>query len=101
MLKLKQEYAASEWNKDNERGNRLRCLARRKTDGAPHECTVCLEWFGEDALLPYQLHHAATHTRVCLDCLETRKCISCRVEKYNKYKGEGEHARKKQRTGEM
>ena len=101
ILKPKQEYAGSEWNKDNQRGNCKKCIAIRTKDGAPYECNVCYEWFCAEAFLPQQLHHAATHTRVCLGCLETRTCISCHVEKYKTYftKSEWIHARREDTQG--
>ena len=95
ILKPKQEYAPSEWNRDNKRGNCNKCMTIRTQNGAPYEYNVCYEWFCAEAFLPEQQHHNSIHTRVCLGCLETRTCISCHVAKYRKSfsNSEWEHAR--------
>ena len=101
LFKLKPEYNLCEWNKDQERGNCKTCIARRTKEGSPYECNACCEWLCAEAFEIRQRDFRSTHTRICISCLETRKCVICNTEKYKTYftTGEWEHARKKDSQG--
>ena len=59
-------------------------MLQRKKYGNPVECNVCYEWLDAEAFLPEQRHHSSTHTRVCFNCLESRRCVVCKEKKYLK-----------------
>ena len=99
ILKPKQEYHLCEWHKDNERGNCKACIAQRIKDGAPLECNTCNEWLCKEAFEPHQRDHQSTHTRICINCLETRKCINCERWQHKTGFSLGEWERARQNDG--
>ena len=82
LFKLKPEYNLCGWNKDQERGNCKTCIARRTKEGSPYECNACCEWLCAEAFEMRQRDFRSTHTRICISCLETRKCVICNTENY-------------------
>ena len=94
IVKHKSCYYQAQWDKPHKRGECKACVALRKEEGTPLDCTKCLEWKGEAAFAPHQRTAHSGKTRVCLDCVETRMRIACKVHRQRSAfpQGEWEHS---------
>ena len=96
IAKYKECYAVAQWNKALKQGNCKKCVKQRQEeDNTPLDCTYCGEWKEAEAFPPHLRHNYAKY-RPCLDCVETRMCIACRLHKQREAfsKGEWEHSRR-------
>ena len=73
-VKLKEEYAALQWNrKDNKRFCKL-CVERKEKEGTPFQCTNCGIWKTVEAFAKGKQHANNAQSRVCKDCVVLRRC---------------------------
>ena len=94
IVKYKECYTLAQWDKPQKRGNCKACVKLREEENTPLDCTKCYEWKGETAFAPHQRSARSNKTRVCLDCVETRKCKACNLHRERNAfsNGEWEHA---------
>ena len=94
ILKYKECYAPSQWDKPHKRGNCKACVKLRQEENTPFDCSKCWEWKGAEAFQPKHRSAHSNGKRVCLECVETRMCIKCQIYKpYAAFtKSEWEHA---------
>ena len=70
----KHEYAPQEWSKKNKRYYCKKCVRKREEAGTPWECSYCGLWKADGAFSPEQCSKYRINTRVCLNCVERRRC---------------------------
>ena len=101
IVKYKECYTPAQWDKPQKRGNCKACVKLREEENTPLDCSKCWEWKGETAFAPTQRCARSNKTRVCLDCVETRMCIACKLHRpRNDFsQGEWEHAAYKNERG--
>jgi len=70
----KHEYAPQEWSKKSKRYYCKKCVRKKEEAGTPWECSFCGLWKANGAFSPEQRSKYKIHTRVCLNCVERRRC---------------------------
>ena len=93
-VEYKSRYAPQQWTRKDKQPYCKDCVQRKCLEGVPLQCTNCYMWRAKDAFRPTQQHPSALNTRVCEDCIETRKCQACGENKDEKEftKREWQHA---------
>ena len=101
IVKYKECYAQTQWDKPEKHGNCKACVKLREEENTPFDCSRCYEWKGEEAFAPHQRSAHSAKTRVCVDCVETRKCIACKLHRQRDAfsQGEWEHAQQNNARG--
>ena len=69
----------SQFNRKDERHYCKVCVARKAREGTPYECRVCYFWKTEGSFDDRNL--ARHYYRVCMDCIEKRRCRLCGEDK--------------------
>ena len=71
-------------------GNCKACVKLRQLENPPFDCSRCYELKGEEAFAPRQRSAHSAKTRVCVGCVETRKCIACKLHRQRDAFSQGE-----------
>ena len=78
---FKDEFAASQWNRKDERHYCKNCIRHKISAGVPLECTGgCNLWKAEVAFSPEEMKK--TVRRVCIDCSAQQQCGACGGTKF-------------------
>ncbi len=68
IVKYKECYAQTQWDKPEKHGNCKACVKLREEENTPFYCSRCYEWKGEEAFAPRQRSAHSAKTRVFVDC---------------------------------
>ena len=74
FIKFKEQFHAHQWNRVDGKAVCKQCMKNATEAGTPYECTVCGLWKEEAAFTEKQRSFRSTAKRVCIDCLEKRRC---------------------------
>ena len=85
IMKKYQAFTATEWKRSDSEGrmvgNCMMCLAEHRRANTPLQCTKCLAWRPESYFAENKRHWGSASNRVCVYCVEKRKCKICGCQK--------------------
>jgi hypothetical protein len=93
FIRFKCSYALQQWSRQNKQPYCKDCVDKKKRLDTPLQCNTCYMWKAEIAFKVAQRHPNCINTRVCIDCVEKRRCKECGEAKIETEFAQGEWTR--------
>jgi len=73
----KTDFLPGQWARKDKLHFCQKCVSQRVAEGTPLRCNKCGFWKSKESFSQKYQHALALCTRVCANCIETRRCREC------------------------